>query len=197
MRLLKKEIDAQFGANPLDNADYGKIINQKHFDRLTGLIQPERVAHGGVADAASIRITPTILDGVTWSDPVMQEEIFGPILPILTYQELDKTLADIETRPHPLALYCFTEQESVKQQVLQRCHFGGGCFNDTLIHLATAEMPFGGIGESGMGQYHGQAGFDEFTHMCSIVDRATWFEMSTRYQPYTKKKFRIIKRAMR
>jgi len=194
--LLKKEITAQFGANPLENGDYGKIINQKHFDRLMGLMQREKIAHGGDADAASQRIAPTILDGVSWDDPVMQEEIFGPILPILTYRDLEDALSAITSRPHPLALYCFTEREAVKQRVLDRCRFGGGCFNDTLIHLATSQMPFGGVGESGMGSYHGETGFAEFSHMRSMVDRKTWFEISTRFQPYSKGKLNLLKQIL-
>ena len=194
--LLKQEITAQFGTNPLENDNYGKIINQKHFDRLLGLIQREKIAHGGDADASSLRITPTILDGVSWDDPVMQEEIFGPILPILTYRELEDALDAITSRAHPLALYCFTEQAAVKQRVLDRCRFGGGCFNDTLIHLATSQMPFGGVGESGMGSYHGETGFAEFSHMRSIVDRKTWFELNTRYQPYSKGKLDFLRRVL-
>ena len=191
---LKKEITAQFGVNPLENDNYGKIINQKHFDRLLGLIQREKVAHGGDADAESQRIAPTILDGVSWGDPAMQEEIFGPILPILTYRDLEKALDAITSRPHPLALYCFTEREAVKRRVLDRCRFGGGCFNDTLIHLATSQMPFGGVGESGMGSYHGETGFAEFSHMRSIIDRKTWFELSIRYQPYSKGKLDFLRK---
>lgn len=194
--LLKKEITAQYGENPLENADYGKIINQRHFERLMGLIQREKVAHGGDADAGSQRIAPTILGGVSWEDPVMQEEIFGPVLPVLTYRNLEEALDAITARPHPLALYCFTEQETVKQRVLDRCRFGGGCFNDTLIHLATSQMPFGGVGESGMGSYHGETGFAEFSHMRSIVDRKTWFELSTRFQPYSKGKLDFLKRVL-
>ena len=194
--LLKKEITAQYGENPLENADYGKIINQRHFERLMGLIQREKVAHGGYADADSQRIAPTILDGVSWEDPVMQEEIFGPVLPVLTYRSMEEALDAITARPHPLALYCFTEQETVKQRVLDRCRFGGGCFNDTLIHLATSQMPFGGVGESGMGSYHGETGFAEFSHMRSIVDRKTWFELSTRFQPYSKGKLDFLKRVL-
>ena len=196
VKALKAEIAAQFGENPLENENYGKIVNQKHFERLLGLIQREKIAHGGDADAGSLRIAPTILDHVTWDDAVMQEEIFGPILPILTYRELEDALAAIDSRPHPLALYCFTEREAVKRRVLDRCRFGGGCFNDTLIHLTTPELPFGGVGESGMGGYHGEAGFLEFSHMRSMVDRKTWFELSTRFQPYTKGKLDFLKRVL-
>ncbi len=194
--LLKKEIAAQFGEHPLENENYGKIINQKHFERLLGLLPREKVVYGGETDAGSLRIAPIILDHVSWDDSIMQEEIFGPILPVLTYRELEDALTVIDSRPHPLALYCFTERDAVKQRVLERCRFGGGCFNDTLVHLATPELPFGGVGESGMGSYHGETGFLEFSHVRSIVDRKTWFELSTRFQPYTKGKLDFLKRVL-
>lgn len=129
-----------------------------------------------------------MLDHVEWEDAVMQEEIFGPILPVLTYEKLEDALSWINQRPTPLALYCFTENKKAKEMVLERCRFGGGCINDTLIHLATSEMPFGGVGESGMGGYHGEAGFAEFTHKRSIVDKKKWMDFPIRYQPYTAKK---------
>lgn len=135
-----------------------------------------------------------MLDHVEWEDAVMQEEIFGPILPVLTYEKLEDALSWINQRPKPLALYCFTENKKVKKTVLEMCRFGGGCINDTLIHLATSEMPFGGVGESGMGGYHGEAGFAEFTHKRSIVDKKTWIDFPIRYQPYTAKKLKLIRK---
>ena len=128
-----------------------------------------------------------MLDHVEWEDAVMQEEIFGPILPVLTYEKLEDALSWINQRPKPLALYCFTENKKVKKTVLERCRFGGGCINDTLIHLATSEMPFGGVGESGMGGYHGEAGFAEFTHKRSIVDKKTWMISDPLSAVYSKK----------
>lgn len=190
---LKKEIVAQFGEKPLDNPNYGKIINEKHFNRLKGLINAEQTVWGGNCERESERIEPTVMTDVTWEDAVMEEEIFGPILPVLTYRTLDEAISMIESRPHPLALYCFTEDERVKEEVLKRCRFGGGCINDTMIHLATSEMPFGGVEESGMGSYHGKAGFEEFSHIRSIVDKKTWMDMPVRYQPYTEKKAGILK----
>lgn len=188
-----KEITAQFGPVPLDNPDYGKIINQKHFDRLIGLINPDKVVHGGQSNRADCRIAPTVMKDVSWEDGVMGEEIFGPLLPILTYRKLADALNIINHNPHPLALYCFTENQTVKKKVLARCRFGGGCFNDTVIHLATSEMPFGGVGASGMGSYHGKAGFDEFTHYRSIVDKKTWLDLPVRYQPYTAGNRKLLK----
>lgn len=193
---LKSEVARQYGKRPLENADYGKIVNEKHFDRLLGLIDPAKVVLGGGSDREALRIEPTVLDGVTWDDAVMQEEIFGPILPVLTYEDLESALIVIESRPRPLALYLFTESGKVKERVLARCRFGGGCINDTLIHLATSEMPFGGVGESGMGCYHGAAGFEEFSNLRSIVDKKTWLDVDVRYQPYTEKGYRLLRKSM-
>lgn len=190
---LQEEIKVQFGADPLQNPSYGKIINEKHYHRLMGLIDPAKVVCGGTGDETAQRIAPTIMKDVTWDDAVMGEEIFGPILPILTYTDLDEAVAEIEARPHPLALYLFSEDKAVQRKVLDRCHFGGGCLNDTIIHLATSAMPFGGVGESGMGGYHGKTGFEAFSHLRSIVDKKTWLDMPVRYQPYGKAKEKMLR----
>ena len=192
-----REIRAQFGEQPLENENYGKIINDKHFRRLLGLIASEKVVCGGNYDEASCRIEPTVMQTVNWNDAVMQEEIFGPILPVLTYDDLEIALTDVESRPRPLAFYLFTEDKSVVDRVLTKCRFGGGCINDCIIHLATSEMPFGGVGESGMGGYHGKFGFEEFSHYRSIVNKKTWFDLPIRYQPYTKNKLKILRRAIK
>ena len=134
------------------------------------------------------------MKNVTWDDAIMGEEIFGPILPILTYESLDEAIQTVESHPHPLALYFFSEDKKAQRRILDHCHFGGGCINDTLIHLATSEMPFGGVGESGMGGYHGEAGFAEFTHKRSIVDKKKWMDFPIRYQPYTAKKLKLIRK---
>lgn len=190
---IKNEITAQFGADPMANEDYGKIINEKHYRRLMGLIDQAKVVCGGTGDEKTQRIAPTVMKDVTREDAVMGEEIFGPILPVLTYTDLDAALADIEAQPHPLALYLFSEDKAVQRKVLDRCHFGGGCLNDVIIHLATSEMPFGGVGESGMGGYHGKTGFEAFSHLRSIVDKKTWLDMPVRYQPYTKQKDKMLR----
>lgn len=190
---IKKEITSQFGEKPLDSPDYGKIINSKHFNRLKGLINEEKTVCGGKCDEETERIEPTVMTDITWEDAVMKEEIFGPLLPVITYKTLNEAVSVIESHPHPLALYCFTEDKRVENYVLKRCRFGGGCINDTIIHLATSEMPFGGVGESGMGCYHGKAGFEEFSHLRSIVDKKTWVDMSVRYQPYSKIKAGILR----
>lgn len=190
---IKKEIVLQFGEKPLENPNYGKIINKKHFNRLKGLINPEKTVLGGTCDEETERIEPTVMTDVTWEDAVMGEEIFGPLLPILTYKSLAEAVSVIESHPHPLALYCFTQDKRVKEDILKKCRFGGGCINDVVIHLATSEMPFGGVGESGMGCYHGKAGFEEFSHIRSIVDKKTWMDMPVRYQPYTRIKEKFLK----
>ena len=182
---IRRQIQVQFGEDPLQNPDYGKIINEKHFARLTGLIQPEKTVAGGCWDEKNLRISPTVLDGVSWEDPVMQEEIFGPVLPVLTYKNFDEVVPLLENRPKPLALYIFSENKTHIREVTSRLQFGGGCVNDVVIHLATPEMGFGGVGESGMGSYHGQDGFHAFSHTKSIVDKKTWMDLPMRYQPYT------------
>lgn len=197
VQAIREEITAQFGADPLQNENYGKIINQKHFERILGLIDPAKVVAGGNADAQALRIAPTVMTDVTFDDAVMGEEIFGPILPVLTWNSLDEAIAQVESRPHPLALYFFTSSSANRKQVLSRCRFGGGCINDTIIHLATSAMPFGGVGESGMGGYHGKAGFEEFSHTRSIVDKKTWIDLPMRYQPYTGLKDRMIRMFLR
>ena len=188
-RLIKeivKQIRRQFGKKPLDNKNYGKIINEKHFDRILGLIDKEKVVFGGNSDRDALRIEPTVMDNVTFSDAVMQEEIFGPVMPVLTFDSLDEVIRNVNAMPHPLALYLFTSSKATAKKVTARCGFGGGCINDTIIHLATTEMGFGGFGESGMGSYHGKTGFDTFTHYKSIVDKKTWLDLPMRYQPYRK-----------
>lgn len=181
---IKKQIRLQFGNKPLANENYGKIINEKHFRRILGLIDQEKIAHGGNADPAALRIEPTVLDSVAFEDAVMQEEIFGPVLPILTYDSLDDAIQRINSMASPLALYLFTSDKQAVKQVTSRCGFGGGCINDTAIHLATSEMGFGGFGASGMGSYHGKDGFFTFSHHKSIVDKKTWLDLPMRYQPY-------------
>lgn len=181
---IKKQIKRQFGDHPLENPDYGKIINQKHFDRICGLIPSEKVVHGGKTNAPSLQIEPAVLDNINFDDAVMQQEIFGPVLPVLTYDTLQDAIAKINSMAHPLALYLFTSDRQTARQVTARCGFGGGCINDTIIHLATSEMGFGGFGESGLGSYHGKDGFMTFSHCKSMVDKKTWLDLPMRYQPY-------------
>ncbi len=182
---LKKQITIQFGENPLTNPTYGKIINEKHFERVCGLIDSAKVVHGGKSDASKLKIEPTVMNNVTWNDKVMGEEIFGPVLPIVSYKSEDEIYATVKDHQKPLALYLFTQNKGLEKRVLSRCSFGGGCVNDAIVHLATNNMGFGGVGESGMGAYHGKVGFDTFSHKKSIVDKKTWIDVNMRYQPYT------------
>lgn len=185
---LKNQIKLQFGEKPLENPDYGHIINRKHFDRLCGLIDPDKTVLGGERREQTLQIAPTLLDHVTWEDPVMQEEIFGPILPVLTYRDPDQICTLLADRPKPLALYIFSENSTAVREVTSRCRYGGGCINDCVVHLATA-MGFGGVGESGMGAYHGKTGFDAFSHTKSILEKKTWLDLPMRYQPYHRKRY--------
>ena len=184
VRAIKAEIVRQYGANPLRNADYGRIVNEKHFMRLSTLMQSGTVVHGGEMAPDCLQIAPTVLTDVTANDAVMQEEIFGPILPILTFKSADYIIEKIENRPHPLALYVFSQDKKFIDKITSHCRFGGGCINDVVVHLATSEMPFGGFGESGMGSYHGKFGFETFSHKRSILDKKTWLDLPIRYQPY-------------
>ena len=186
---LQKQILVQYGKDPLANPDYGRIINRKHFDRICGLIDPQKVVAGGMSKADALQIAPTVLDGVTWEDAVMQEEIFGPVLPILTYRNIEDVYAMLAGKPKPLALYLFSENKKTIQEVTARCRYGGGCVNDVVVHLASANMGFGGVGESGMGAYHGKVGFDAFSHSKSILDKKTWMDLPMRYQPYNRKRY--------
>ena len=178
------EIKKQYGDAPLENKNYGKIINEKHFSRLCGLIDKSKVVIGGNANAATCQIAPTVMDNVIYDDAVMGEEIFGPIMPILTFDDFDATIDELKTRDKPLALYLFTSEKHHIKRVTTELSYGGGCINDVIIHLATSEMGFGGVGESGMGAYHGKDGFDAFSHYKSIVDKKTWMDLPMRYQPY-------------
>lgn len=181
---LLEQIKKQFGENPLENSSYGKIVNEKHFDRLLGLADEKKVVYGKVFDREALKISPTVMDSVTFDDPVMQEEIFGPVLPILTYEDFDDIFSILKDKPKPLALYIFSENKKHIEAVTDKLSFGGGCVNDVVIHLATSHMGFGGVGESGMGAYHGKDGFDAFSHKKSIVDKKTFMDLPMRYQPY-------------
>ena len=181
------EIKKQYGNDPLENKDYGKIINEKHFARLLGLIDESKVVFGGSSDPEACRIAPTVMDNVTYDDAVMGEEIFGPIMPIITFDDFDAVVDDLKSKDKPLALYLFTSDKKHIKRVTSELSYGGGCINDVIIHLATSEMGFGGVGESGMGAYHGKVGFDTFSHHKSIVDKKTWLDLPMRYQPYKSK----------
>lgn len=183
-RLIQKEIRSFYGDNPSQSDDFARIINNKHFDRLANLITPEKVFHGGNTDPDTHYIEPTVMTEITWDDPVMQEEIFGPILPILPFDDLDEIISTLQNKSKPLALYLFSTNNKNQKKVIRNLQFGGGCINDTVAHLGNTELPFGGIGNSGFGLYHGKTSFDTFTHPKSIMKKSNWLDIPMRYPPY-------------
>lgn len=192
IREIKKQIQLQYGEHPLGNPDYGKIINEKHFQRLCSLIDPNKVIWGGERNQSTCQIAPTVMDQVTEEDPVMKEEIFGPILPILTFENFEDMIDQMKEKEKPLALYFFSSDQQKIRRVTGELSYGGGCINDVVIHLATSEMGFGGVGASGMGSYHGKDGFEAFSHRKSIVDKKTWLDLPMRYQPYQSKVYKKL-----
>ena len=195
---MKKQIVAQYGNDPLSSSCYGKIISKRHFTRLQGLIDQKKTIYGGRMDESSLRMEPVIMDRVSWSDPVMQEEIFGPILPVLTYRDYNEMVSLLQEKPNPLALYLFTKNKELIRIVDQKLRYGGGCINDTIIHLASDSLGFGGTGESGIGKYHGKYGFEAFSHTKSIVDKKCWLDLPMRYAPYTNRLYnRLIRLFLR
>ncbi|MEG2203860.1 MAG: aldehyde dehydrogenase [Oscillospiraceae bacterium] len=197
VRELGRAVKSALGNDPLGSADYPRIIDRAHFDRLVRLIGSGEVLFGGQSDPETLRIAPTLLGGVTFSSPVMQEEIFGPILPILEVGTLEEAFALVNAGPRPLAAYLFTKNAKAARRFTREVQFGGGCVNDTVVQLANPNLGFGGVGDSGMGSYHGKRGFDAFTHDKAVVHRAFWPDFSLRYRPYTDEKLRKIKLFLR
>lgn len=193
---MKKYIIEFYGYQPCKNSDFPRIVNEKHFKRLIGLIDNEKIYTGGDFDESNLKISPTILDNVDREDPVMQEEIFGPILPVLTFSEIKEVISAVNNNPKPLALYLFTNNKEVENRIIKNISFGGGCINDTIVHLATPYMPFGGVGESGMGSYHSKWSFDTFTHKKSIMKKSFFVDIKLRYPPY-KNKLDVLKKIMK
>lgn len=177
-----------------DNNNYVQIINEKNFQRLSGLIDKEKIYYGGETNIQKRYIAPTILTGVSFDDKIMEEEIFGPILPVISYSDLNDAIVKIKSRPKPLACYIFTNNNAIKNKLLKEISFGGGAINDTLMHISNSNLPFGGIGNSGIGNYHGEAGFSIFSHFKSILDKPFWFEPKLKYPPYSEKKLSMIKK---
>ena len=186
-----------FGTDPMHCETYPHIVNEKHFQRLKGLMQAGHICIGGRTEEASLCIEPTVIENVSFEDAIMQEEIFGPLLPVIGYKELDEALSYVRQQEKPLALYIFTKRKAIAQQVMNSCSFGGGCINDTIIHLATSQMGFGGVGQSGMGSYHGYDSFRTFSHFRSIVQKSNRMDLPIRYQPYTKGKQRLVRLFMK
>jgi len=200
LQKLKEMIETFFGENPQNSPDFARIINKSHFQRLTGLIDAEKRVVGGQVNQEKLYIAPTIMTQVTMDDPIMQEEIFGPILPILAYDNLDEAMQMIQKHPNPLALYLFTNDKTIENKILSEVPFGGGCVNDTFSHVFNEKIPFGGRGTSGMGAYHGKFSFDTFSHYKSVLHRKNWPDIAMPYPPYNikydlmKKLFKIASR---
>lgn len=185
------------GEEPLNNPDFGKIINEKHYQRLMDLIKNQDVEFGGYGDKDTSRICPTILKNVDPNSPVMQEEIFGPILPVISYDNMNEAIDFVNNRPHPLAFYLFATSKDTINNFLNNCQFGGGCINDTIMQVASDYLPFGGVGDSGMGNYHGKASFETFTHYRSIIKKSNLIDLPIRYLPISKKKEALIKKVLK
>lgn len=181
---LKKTIKEFYGDNPETSPDYPRIISAKHFNRLVSLLKNGDVIIGGETNPAERYIAPTLLDNVSLDDPIMQEEIFGPILPIIEYDDIKEAIALINSRPKPLALYLFSQNKNLQQRILQETTSGGVCLNDTIVQCGVSSLPFGGVGDSGIGSYHGKAGFDTFSHRKSVLQNSFLFDLNWRYAPY-------------
>jgi aldehyde dehydrogenase (NAD+) len=192
LEILKDEIEK--GAFALENENYAQIISHRHFDRLISIIDPKKVVIGGDHDRTKRFISPTVMIDITAEDKVMEDEIFGPILPVLTYENIDQTISFIKSRPKPLSLYLFSESKELRKKIWSELSFGGGMVNDVIMHFVNDPIPFGGVGNSGMGSYHGVAGFNSFSHFKSVMYRPTAFEFPLKYFPFSKLKFRLIKK---
>ncbi|KAJ6412651.1 hypothetical protein OIU84_005656 [Salix udensis] len=194
---LKKELEAFYGKNPLESKDLSRIVNSDHYARLTNLLDEDKVSgkivYGGERNEANLRIAPTILLGVPQNSLIMKEEIFGPLLPILTVSKIEDSFDIINSGTKPLAAYLFTKNKKLKQQFLMSVSAGGVVINDTALHLTVHSLPFGGVGESGMGSYHGKFSFDAFTHKKAVVYRSFVGDASVRYPPYTRGKLRLMR----
>ena len=184
LEAVVRNIEALYGEDSLNSKDLGKIINEKHFQRLCAMIKDTPLYYGGQTDPERLKIQPTVIDQADWSIPAMGEEIFGPVMPVLEFENLSEVIHEIRKRPAPLALYLFTRSPQTEKTVLEQVSFGGGCINDTLMHLATSSLPFGGVGESGMGQYHGKHSFNTFSHEKSILKKSLRIDLPFRYPPY-------------
>lgn len=184
LRAIVRNIEALYGSDPLASRDYSRIVNRKHFDRLQAMVEGEELYYDGGSDPENLRMGPAVIADADWDCKAMADEIFGPVLPVLEFSSLKQVKEQICARPRPLALYLFTSSAAAKRYVIRNIPFGGGCINDTIMHLATTRMPFGGIGESGMGNYHGSSSFRTFSHEKSILSRGSLVDIPMRYPPY-------------
>lgn len=192
-----KYIREFLGNEPIENQNYAHIINDRHFKRIMNLLEGEKILIGGKINKEERIIEPTFVDGNFSKKELLEEEIFGPIMPVFTYNNIDEAINFVKQKEKPLAFYLFTADKKIEKKVLNEISFGGGCINDTIIHLATSRLGFGGVGNSGMGAYHGKKGFDTFTHYRSIVKKYTWIDLPMRYMPYTKIKDKMIRTFLR
>lgn len=197
IREMKSILRNFYGEDPLHSNDYGRIVNKKHFERLVQLIDEKKVVVGGKYDEEKLCIEPTILNNVDWNDMIMEDEIFGPILPIIEYESLDDIIKIINDRPKPLALYVFSENKNMVKRVIGEVSFGGGCINDTISHLVSPYLPFGGVGSSGIGSYHGKNSFEAFSHKKSIMKKTTKFSLDMIYPPYDKRKVNLLRKILK
>jgi len=193
LEALKREIESNYKLESDLPANYLQIINDRNIDRLEKILDVDKCYHGGQIDKNRRLITPTILSDIDFSDEVMQDEIFGPILPVIPFDSLEEAIKQVKERPKPLSCYIYGKDRSVINKLLSELSFGGGCVNDSVMHLANDNLPFGGVGNSGMGSYHGKAGFDTFTHYKSILDKPFWLEPKIKYAPYSERKMKLIK----
>ncbi|WP_308639944.1 aldehyde dehydrogenase [Paenibacillus silvisoli] len=196
LEALAQAVASFYGDEPLKHPDYGRIASRRHYDRLKSFLQDGKAAFGGGSDDEALRIAPTVLEDVAWSSPVMQEEIFGPILPVFAYEDLQEAIALVNARPKPLALYVFSRSEAVQRRLTSSLSFGGGCINDTMLHLGSPYLPFGGVGQSGTGSYHGEQSFLTFSHRKSVLKQTTAFDFPFRY-PSFKNGVKIIRMLMK
>lgn len=194
---LKKEIKAAFGEDPKASPDFARIVNKKNFERMRSLIEGQKCITGGETDEKSLYIAPTLLDEPTLDSKVMEDEIFGPVLPIISYASKEEMENTINKYPKPLALYVFSEEKKFSEKILHKFSFGGGAVNDVVVHIANKNLPFGGVGTSGYGAYHGKFSFDTFSHKKSISKRATWLDIPLRYAPYSANKLKIAKNLLK
>ncbi|MBD8026643.1 aldehyde dehydrogenase [Ureibacillus sp. Re31] len=194
MKAIRKTIEQFYGKNPQQSPDYGRVINERQFHRLKQLIEVEKeyITYGGSTDKTDLYIEPTILENITWSNPIMEDEIFGPILPVMKYDSLKMAIYEIQKLPKPLAAYFFSEHEKAIDYFLQELPFGGGCINDTVTHVGNPYLPFGGVGPSGVNAYHGKASFENFTHPKSIMKRSSRFSNNLLFPPY-KQKVKLVR----
>ncbi|NEO60392.1 MAG: aldehyde dehydrogenase family protein, partial [Moorea sp. SIO4G2] len=190
---IKACIHKFYGDDPATSPDYARIISDKHYQRLSSLLNDGEIIIGGQTNAEDRYIAPTVIDNISLEDKVMEEEIFGPILPVIEYSNLDEAIGIVNQRPKPLALYFFSRDKSKQQQVLQQTSAGAVCLNETVMHLNVPSLPFGGVGDSGMGAYHGKAGFDTFSHQKSVLKKSFWLDLQLRYAPYKDKLEQIKK----